>query len=62
MRSLIVTIMVVIAGCLVSGSVPAKDLVKQVTDGCATELEGFCSQVTPGNGRQLVPYMVSFFP
>jgi hypothetical protein len=40
----------------VAVSVPAiagENLVQTVTDGCKVELEKFCSQVTPGEGRIL---------
>ena len=44
-------------GCLaltaVSGAALAEDLVTTVTEGCKTEIEKYCSQVTPGEGRLL---------
>src|SRR4030095_9708429 len=31
----------------------SQDLIKSVTDGCKTELETYCKDVTPGEGRVL---------
>ena len=35
------------------GNLSAQDPVKTVTEGCATEIEQYCSQVSPGEGRVL---------
>jgi hypothetical protein len=36
-----------------SGSLFAQGIVETVEKGCATEIESFCSQVSPGEGRLL---------
>jgi len=36
-----------------SGPVMAQGIVETVEKGCATEIESFCSQVSPGEGRML---------
>jgi len=36
-----------------SGPVAAQGIVETVETGCATEIESFCSQVSPGEGRML---------
>ena len=36
-----------------SGVLPAQDLAEQVLKGCSTEIETYCSQVSPGEGRLL---------
>jgi len=36
-----------------TGSVLAQDIVSTVETGCATEIQSFCSQVSPGEGRLL---------
>lgn len=36
-----------------SGSLFAQGIVETVQTGCATEIESFCSQVSPGEGRLL---------
>ena len=35
------------------GNLSAQDPVTTVTEGCATEIEQYCSQVSPGEGRLL---------
>jgi hypothetical protein len=37
----------------VSGNLYAQGIVDTVEQGCATEIESFCSQVSPGEGRLL---------
>jgi hypothetical protein len=46
---------VALAAALVLGgsAAGAQDLVQEVAEGCKTEIEGFCSEVTPGQGRML---------
>ena len=39
----------------VSSTWAAGNLVASVAQGCEKELAGFCSQVTPGEGRMLAP-------
>jgi len=36
-----------------SGNLVAQDMVETVQQGCAAEIESFCSQVSPGEGRLL---------
>ena len=36
-----------------SGSSFSEDLVSQIQNGCVTEIENYCSQVAPGEGRLL---------
>ena len=36
-----------------SGPIAAQGIVETVQKGCATEIEAFCSQVSPGEGRLL---------
>lgn len=36
-----------------SGSLLAQDIVSEVTQGCGVEIEKYCSQVNPGEGRML---------
>lgn len=36
-----------------SGGLHAQDLADQILNGCAAEIESYCSQVSPGEGRLL---------
>jgi hypothetical protein len=44
-----ITALITLAGTVYAGS----DVVNDVLEGCATEKEAYCSQVTPGEGRLL---------
>ena len=37
----------------ISNQLMAQDIVSEVQKGCATEIENYCNQVSPGNGRLL---------
>lgn len=49
------TTMIAAAGVLMSmsGSLFAQGIIETVETGCATEINSFCSQVSPGEGRLL---------
>jgi hypothetical protein len=50
------TIFVAIVGCIllgVSGAWAGEDLVEKTVEACKPEIETYCSQVTPGEGRIL---------
>ena len=51
MRRSVVAMVVVLAGLV--GSVRAEDILDQVKTGCKSELDTYCSKVTPGEGRLL---------
>lgn len=51
MKSLLMIALFALTG--LSGSVIAQGIVETVEKGCATEIESFCSQVSPGEGRML---------
>ena len=51
MRSLLILASFALAG--LSGPVSAQGIVETVEKGCAAEIESFCSQVSPGEGRML---------
>jgi len=51
MKSLLILASLALA--CVSGPVAAQGIVETVEKGCAAEIESFCSQVSPGEGRML---------
>jgi hypothetical protein len=51
MKSLLMIALFALTG--LSGPVMAQAIVETVEKGCATEIESFCSQVSPGEGRML---------
>jgi hypothetical protein len=51
MKSLLLLASFALAG--LSGPVAAQGIVETVQTGCAAEIESFCSQVSPGEGRLL---------
>jgi hypothetical protein len=51
MKSLLLFVSFVLAS--LSGPVSAQGIVETVEQGCAAEIESFCSQVSPGEGRLL---------
>ena len=52
MKSIIATLATLLLFGL-SASAVAQDVVTTIEKGCATEIEQYCSQVTPGEGRML---------
>lgn len=53
MRSFGIGLVMAAALVLVGPAAGAQDLVQEVAEGCKTEIEGFCKDVTPGQGRML---------
>ena len=54
MKRTFMTVISVVAVLLVASSAVAQqDLVEAVVNGCEAEMEKFCNQVTPGEGRML---------
>jgi hypothetical protein len=51
MKSLLMIALFALTG--LSGPVMAQGIVETVEKGCAAEIESFCSQVSPGEGRML---------
>ena len=49
----VVVIILACLGLLVNGVAAEQDLVQTVAEGCKTEMETYCSRVTPGEGRIL---------
>jgi len=53
MRFRITSLLIVLAFFGFTGNVSAQDIVSAVEQGCGTEIEKYCSQVTKGEGRLL---------
>lgn len=53
MKFRILSLLALLAIFGVSNHLLAQDLVSEIQKGCATEIETFCSQVSPGDGRLL---------
>ena len=53
MRSIIVSLLAVLASVSLAGTAIAEDLESVVRKGCGPEIENFCSQVSLGEGRLL---------
>ncbi len=51
MRNFLIGTALLLAGVI--GSAKAEDILEQVKTGCKSELETYCSKVTPGEGRVL---------
>ncbi len=52
-RTMIVLIALAILPLLITGAAAEQSLVETVANGCKMELEKYCGQVTPGQGRVL---------
>ena len=52
-RTLIVLITLAMMSLFFTNAVAEENLVQSVTDGCKVELEKYCKEVTPGDGRVL---------
>ncbi len=52
-RTLIVLITLGIMSLLFTNAATGENLVQSITEGCKTELEKYCGNVTPGEGRVL---------
>ncbi len=52
-RTMIVLIALAILPLLISCATAEKNLIETVANGCEMELEKYCAQVTPGEGRVL---------
>ena len=52
-RTLIVLITLGMMSLFFTNAVAEENLVQSVTDGCKVELEKYCKEVTPGDGRVL---------
>jgi len=52
-RNVLVTMAAVLLLLSVSGAWAQQEIVDDMTTACATEIETYCSQVTPGEGRLL---------
>ena len=52
-RTMIALIVLVIFPLLATNAIASENLVKTVVNGCTVELEKYCGQVTPGQGRVL---------
>ena len=52
-RTMIVLITLTILPLLVNAAIAQQSLVETVANGCKMEIEKYCSQVTPGQGRIL---------
>jgi hypothetical protein len=52
-RNLMVLVVLAMVSLLFSNAFAMEDLAKQVADGCEVELEKYCKDVTPGQGRVL---------
>ena len=52
-RAMFVLIALTVLTVFVGNSAAEQDLIKTVADGCKVELEKYCGQVTPGQGRVL---------
>ena len=52
-RTLIVLITMGMMSLFFTNAVAEENLVQSVTDGCKVELEKYCKEVTPGDGRVL---------
>lgn len=53
MKSISTTLATILLVFGFSASVSAQDIVTTIEQGCSVELEKYCSQVTPGEGRVL---------
>jgi len=53
MKSIKTTLITVVLLMGASSTAMAGDIIGGVEEGCAVEIEQFCSQVTPGDGRML---------
>ena len=49
----IVLLMIAVLAAAATNAAAAQDLVQTVTNGCKTEIEKYCKQVKPGEGRIL---------
>ena len=52
-RSIVTLIVLAILGMMVNAAAAEQDLVQTVAEGCKTEMESYCTKVTPGQGRIL---------
>ena len=52
-RTMIVLIALAILSLLITSATAEQNLVETVANGCKMELEKYCAQVTPGEGRVL---------
>ena len=52
-RIMIILIVLLVSPMVVANVTAGQDLVQTVVNGCKAELEKYCSQVTPGQGRVL---------
>ena len=53
MKSMCTTLTAILLAFGFSASVSAQDIVATIEQGCSAEIEKYCSQVTPGEGRML---------
>ena len=53
MRLRLLSLLVLLASIGFAGNTLAQDIAGEIEQGCGVEIEKFCSQVTPGNGRML---------
>jgi len=53
MKNIAIACLITMSLGTISTASAAEDLIESVVTGCEKELTGFCSQVTPGNGRIL---------
>lgn len=53
MRTMLTGILTAVSVALFSQQVVAQSIVETVAKGCEKELDSYCSEVTPGNGRIL---------
>ena len=53
MRLFILSLLTVLASFTLAGTALAQDIESEIKQGCAPEIENFCSQVTLGEGRLL---------
>ena len=52
-RTFMTLIIVAFLSILVNSATAEQDLLQSVADGCKAEIDNYCSQVTPGQGRVL---------
>ena len=52
-RIMIILIVLVVSSMVVTNVMAEQNLVQTIANGCKVELEKYCSQVTPGQGRIL---------
>jgi hypothetical protein len=53
MKSMCTTLTAILLAFGFSASVSAQDIVTTIEQGCSAEIEKYCSQVSPGEGRML---------